>query len=134
MHISHNPGLRHRATTNTTSKTEAPKQETTAENLSDDSPFETVATFEFKDGGIRLQDLAGMFQKNDGGGYTLSIPTEVLTSSDSADTPPGPNSDTAAGPNGPGPGPEHVTDDAPKGGPASSSEKATPNNDGWLLA
>lgn len=51
--------------------------------------FEVKASFEFKDGAVSLGDLASMFQKKDDGGYTLSVPKDVLVSSDTESSEPG---------------------------------------------
>jgi hypothetical protein len=50
--------------------------------------FETKASFEFKPGSVTLGDLANMFKKNDDGGFTLSVPNDVLVSSDTANAEP----------------------------------------------
>lgn len=49
--------------------------------------FEVKASFEFKDGAVTLADLAGMFSKKEDGGYTLSVPSEVLVGSEDAARP-----------------------------------------------
>lgn len=52
-----------------------------------DDAFEVKASFEFKDGAVTLADLAGMFSKKEDGGYTLSVPSEVLVGSEESARP-----------------------------------------------
>jgi hypothetical protein len=49
--------------------------------------YEVKASFEFKTGAVTLADLAGMLSKKEDGGYTLSIPNDVLVGSEESARP-----------------------------------------------